>query len=105
LRPAERVLAEEACRIADRLEALDRILRGDEEAWLSFRALNEDGSIVRVVVTGVLAEARQQQTALKGLVSELRQSIGKGAAPEQPKEAGADDLAARREARRAAAGL
>lgn len=74
LKPAERVLLEEACRTADRLDTLDRILRGDEDAWLRFRSLNDDGSIVSVVVNNVLSEARQQQVALKALLAELRTS-------------------------------
>lgn len=105
LRPAERLLVEEVCRTADRLDRLDRILRGDDTEWLALKPLGEDGSVVKVVVTSVLAESRQQQTALKGMVAELRQSIGKGEAPEKPKTEGSDDLAARREARRRAAGL
>ena len=74
LQPGERVLLEEACRTADRLDVLDRILRGDQESWMTFQALNEDGSMVRVVLNSVLAESRQQQVALKQLLAELRQS-------------------------------
>ncbi|MEE3918209.1 hypothetical protein V2I01_04930 [Micromonospora sp. BRA006-A] len=44
------MLAEEACRTADRLDVLDRILRGDEDVWMRFRSLNDDGSVVSVVV-------------------------------------------------------
>jgi hypothetical protein len=79
LQPGERVLLEEACRTTDRLDRLDRLLRGDEDVWLRFHSLNEDGSIVRVVVNNLLAEARQQQVALKQLLAELRQS--RAAAP------------------------
>lgn len=74
LRPAERVLLEEACRIADRLDKLDRMLDGDEDSWMRLHSANEDGSIVKVVLNNALAEARQQATALKQLLAELRQS-------------------------------
>ncbi|MGA4726283.1 hypothetical protein ACPB67_02585 [Micromonospora taraxaci] len=74
LKPAERVLAEEACRTTDRLDVLDRILRGDEDAWMRLHSANEDGSIVKVVLNNALAEARQQQVALKALLAELRTS-------------------------------
>jgi hypothetical protein len=74
LKPAERVLLEEACRTTDRLDTLDRILRGDEDVWLRFRSLNDDGSIVSVVINNALSEARQQQVALKALLAELRTS-------------------------------
>lgn len=80
LKPAERVLAEEACRTADRLDTLDRILRGDEDSWMSFRAVNEDGTVVSVQINNVLSEARQQQVALKALLAELRTSRTGGAA-------------------------
>jgi hypothetical protein len=96
LDPAKKVLAEEACRIADRLDRLDDFLRGREDAWLRFRARNEDGSIVQVVVDKALAEARQQAVALKQIVAELRQG-GK----DKPETGGSvlDQLAARRAAR------
>jgi hypothetical protein len=71
--PADRVLIEEAARLADRLDVLDRVLTTGGD-WLTFKPVLPDGSIVRVVVTGVLAEARQQQATLKQLLGELRQS-------------------------------
>ncbi len=74
LKPGDRVLLEEACRTADRLDVLDRILRGDDDAWMRLHSANEDGSIVKVVLNNALAEARQQQVALKQLLAELRQS-------------------------------
>jgi hypothetical protein len=104
LGPAERVLLEEACRIADRCDQLDDFLRGREGAWMRFHSRNEDASIVEVVIDKALGEARQQALALKGLVAELRASRGKG---EEPKREASvlDDLARRREERRRAAGL
>jgi hypothetical protein len=72
--PTERVLLEEACRLADRLDTLDRMLRGDEDAWMRLRSMDDDGSIVQVVINNLLSEARQQQVALKQLLGELRQS-------------------------------
>lgn len=106
LRPAERVLLEEACRLADRLDRLDRLLQGDEDAWMRLHAVNEDGSIVKVVVNNVLAEARQQQVALKQILGELRQVQGARSQPQPKQEASRrDELAKRREERRRAAGL
>lgn len=75
LGPAERVLAEEAGRLADRLDRLDRHLQGRE--WLRFDPGEyEAGGAVEIVVRvdQVLAEARQQQAVLKQIVGELRQS-------------------------------
>lgn len=71
--PAERLLIEEAARLADRLDVLDRVLTTGGD-WLSFEPVTPDGVVVRVVVTNVLAEARQQQSTLKQLLAELRQA-------------------------------
>lgn len=105
LGPAHRVLLEEACRIADRLDRLDAILDGRAD-WLRLD-VGDDGSRVRVSVDGVLAEARQQATALRGLVAELRAALPKaaGKAASTPKAGGGGlgDLNARIAARRGAA--
>lgn len=103
LSPAELVLLEEACRIADRLDRLDAFLCGRQDAWLRFHARNEDGSVVRVVVDRALAEARQQADTLRGIVADLAR---KGArATDEPEASGSDELERRRSERRAAAGL
>lgn len=95
LAAGKRVLLEEACRIADRLDRLDAQIGGDADAWFRF-SVDESGSEVTVIVDKVLSEARQQAVALKQLVSELRQ----GAAAE-PASGGSvlDQLAAKRAAR------
>ena len=41
--PGARLLLHEACRLADRMEKLDRILRGDVDTWVSIE-LPRDGS-------------------------------------------------------------
>lgn len=68
----------EACRIADRLDRLDRTLNGDGP-WLDLEA-QPDGITFVVVVTEPLKEARAQAVAYKQLVTELRQSssVGRG---------------------------
>jgi hypothetical protein len=94
--PLQRVLLVEACRIADRLDSLDRQLHGHD--WLRFRH-DETGTEVVVHVDRVLTEAREQATALKGIVVELVKSVGKA-----PKAKGGGvlaDLASRRAARSA----
>jgi hypothetical protein len=74
------------------------MLADPENTWLKFRA-PEDGTEVTVVVDRLLAEARQQAVALKQIIGELRQ----GDAADKPAAGGGvfDQLAARREARRA----
>jgi hypothetical protein len=98
--PAQRVLLEEACRIADRLEQLDRLLRGESATWLRLVEDIDTGEVT-VVVDKALAEARQQQLALSRLMAEIRQSGAAGAATPQPTQGVSfrDDLRARREAR------
>jgi hypothetical protein len=93
--PLQRVLLLEACRIADRLETLDRQLHGHD--WLRFRH-DESGAEVTVHVDRVLAEAREQATALRGIVADLAKTLAK--APKNPKGGGVlADLASRRAAR------
>jgi hypothetical protein len=106
--PGARLLLEEACRIADRLDRLDRALAGKGNEWLRFRR-DEDGGTVIVYIDKALGEARQQQVALKQLLSELRQSRAPAkkstAAPAgQPQSGGGGvaDLTARLAARRTA---
>lgn len=71
LGPAEIVILEEACRIADRLDKLNAALGDELGDWLNLR-LNDDGTEIRVVVDGALSEARQQANVLKQLVAALR---------------------------------
>jgi hypothetical protein len=85
LPPAERVLLEEACRIADRLDKLDRLLDGDADTWLTLVEDRGDPDRQTVVVDKPLAEARQQALALKQIVAELRAS---GAAHPSSRPAG-----------------
>jgi putative sterol carrier protein len=104
LGPETLVLLEEAARIADRLDRLDAILIGKQRQWMHFRT-REDGT-VNVVLTGALAEARQQAAVLAGLMRDIRtaKAAGKsGSQLETPKGAGLlgsnnndDELAPRR---------
>jgi hypothetical protein len=68
---AQRVLVEEACRMADRLDRLDAILRGEERELVTVVS-DLNGEPVRLAVDAVLSEARQQQNMLKQLLVALR---------------------------------
>lgn len=61
----------EACRIADRLDRLDAQLRGDQDEWLRFR-LPDEGTELVMTVNPLLAECRQQATALQRLLDKLQ---------------------------------
>lgn len=95
LPPLLKPLAIEACRIISRLDRLDRQLDGHD--WLRFHA-NEDQTEVTVYVDKALSEAREQATALKGIVAELDRGLPKK--PQEKKGGGVlADLAAKRAAR------
>lgn len=68
--PAETVLLEEACRMADRLDRLDRVLTSSSEL-VRLRVDGNGGEAV-FVVDGAMAEARQQANVLKQLIASLR---------------------------------
>jgi len=80
LTPAHMVLLEEACRLADRLDWLNAILL----RWASpGNTDDEEGGASSGDISGFLAESRQQATALRGLVAEIRQGL-KGSSTSAP---------------------
>lgn len=100
LGPLQSVLLVEACRIADRLDVLDRQLHGGDR--LRFRH-DESGAEVTVYVDRVLAEAREQATTLRAIVVELIKYVGVREKPEKKGGGPLADLTARRAARSAQA--
>lgn len=87
LDPTQRVLLEEACRCADRLDKLEEKLSGREDAWahlLSRMDLSgEDERVIELRIDGALSEARQQQNVFKQLLASLRLPDASGARPQQ----------------------
>lgn len=75
----------EACRIVDRLDRLDRQLNGGD--WLRFRR-REDELHVIMHVDRALSEAREQATALRGLLTDIERAL----AGEVPEDEGGDVL-------------
>ena len=103
--PAELVLLEEACRLADRMDRLDSLLSGDIDTWLRLR-VDDSGVDVSVQVDSALSEARQHAVAFKAILAELRQGqkAGRGASPAGEKvRAGVTDLSRKIAERRAQA--
>lgn len=90
LTPAHLVLLEEACRIADRLDLLNTMLRA-----LSGEVNPDVAQFADI--SGLLGESRQQSSALKLLLAEVRQGqTGSGPAREEPAGgAGVSDLTKR----------
>lgn len=103
--PLQELLLVEACRIADRLDHLDALLRGEVDAWVSLEVPESGDGPAVVVVNNLISEARQQATALKTLVGELRQATktARGSAAGTSEEGGGvlADLTARIAARSA----
>ena len=100
--PGEAAIATEACRIVDRLDRLHVLLAGDHESWIELNNLKGHDDVVEIVVNNALSEARQQATALRGLLAELRQMRGGKLARVAAGGSKSDDLAAKREERRRA---
>jgi hypothetical protein len=85
---------EEACRITDRLDVLNSILL---RASSQVKGDDEESSGESADFSGVLAESRQQATALRGLIAEIRQGQRNAAPAVVPKVGGkgVSDLSAR----------
>jgi hypothetical protein len=96
-----RALADEAVLIVERLEILDAQLQGDPATWLGI-TLRMPAEVAEVTVNAPLAEARQQATALKGLLAELSKALGTEVVA--PPVSKSDDLAKRRAERLAGNG-
>jgi hypothetical protein len=95
--PLHREMLLEACRMADRLERLDRHLKGED--WLRFWSRNDDGTRVEVIVDKLLTEARELQSAFRMAVTDLVKAFPP---KKEPKGGGVlADLAAKRAARSA----
>lgn len=102
--PAALALIDEASRITDRLDRLDRLLSGDAESWIDIIE-GRGHTELELVINAPLAEARQQALALKQIFTELRQMGVIGASGSDGKdkaEGGEDDELAARRAKRIA---
>ncbi len=102
--PGALVLLAEACRVADRCERLDALLRGRNREWMRLVVDDRRPRTFVVHMDGALREARQQQLALRQLLAQL--GVGKGDAAPAPETKGSvlDELRRRREERERGAG-
>jgi hypothetical protein len=99
LATADAMIAEEACRLVDRLDAFDEQMTAG--AFLELDVVDEDSGAVtqvRVVVDRVVTEARLHALALSRLLHELRRI---GSASEDDGDE-VDEVAAQRARRRSA---
>lgn len=95
-------LAEEACRIKARLDTLEGLISGSASSWFELKVTSE--GLPEVAINRPLAEARGQALALRALLAELRAVQGAAVEPVTTAADPADDLAKKREDKRAAAG-
>lgn len=95
--PRTFALIVEAGRIADRLDDLDAVISGRGVLeLLRFRLVDDEGRVAEVKFDGVLAEARQQASALRGILAQL--GVPKVEVVTE-RRSGVDQLRARRAAR------
>lgn len=89
--PAIALLIKQAARCADRLEALDRVLRGDAAGWLRLESaamVPRDGKVparltVELKIDDAVREERQQAKLFAALLSDIhRQRASLPAAPQ-----------------------
>lgn len=59
----------EACRIADRLEKLDELIRGDEDVWFRLKLPRTDDGVVELLINDPMKEARMHAAALRQLIA------------------------------------
>lgn len=78
---AQRVQLVEACRMKDRLDQLDLLLRGDVSTWVSIHEL--EGSPSVLVVNAALAQANTTANAMKQLLAAMRLPDSSGKRPQQ----------------------
>jgi hypothetical protein len=70
----------QACRLINRLDKLDSILSNRDQTWLYIRRMPnldaDDEVVFKVIMNSALRDERDESTALRGLVSELRAKLG-----------------------------
>lgn len=77
------VMIVEACRIKDRLDKLDRLLSGDEDAWLRLVPSRGDVEVLEIRADSALQESRQLATVQRQLLAEIRRLKADTAGPEE----------------------
>ena len=72
----------EACRMKDRLDQLDKVLRGDVQYWTEV-LYDADGSPVSLRIDAALQRANDTANAMKQLISALRLPDAEGRRPQR----------------------
>lgn len=77
MEPAAELLLAQACRVADRLEVLDRMHTGDPGVWLAVRIADQ---VAEVRLVGTVREEAQQSEVLRKLIMDIQRMrpVGSG---------------------------
>lgn len=67
--PAADLLLTQACRVADRLEVLDRMHTGDPGVWLAVKIADQ---VAEVRLVGTVREEAQQSEVLRKLIMDIQ---------------------------------
>lgn len=91
------VMLHEACRMADRLDQMSRLLNGDIEVWARIDLPDLDGKPCILIFDDALAEARQYVNTFRQLMTTLK--VGVASETRSTEKSALDEIAARRLAR------
>ena len=72
---AELIIIVEACRLADRLERLNDLIIGDEDAWFRIKLPRTDEGVVELLINDPMKEARMHAAALPALLAKLEPAV------------------------------
>lgn len=87
----QKVQLTEACRMKDRCDKLDAVLRGDADMWMEL-VLDATGAVYDVRVTSALSKANETANSMKQLLAALRlPDVASGKRPQQRGPRGAQN--------------
>lgn len=87
---AQIVQLTEACRMKDRCDKLDEVLRGDSNTWMKLVVdIQSDGDIYELRITNALSKANETANSMKQLIAALRLPDSDGRRPQMRPPRGA----------------
>lgn len=81
----QRVHLTEACRMKDRCDKLDEVLRGEASTWMSLTVdIQSDGQVYELRITNALSKANETANSMKQLLAAMRlPDVASGKRPQQ----------------------
>ncbi|WP_426243713.1 hypothetical protein [Nocardioides sp. LHG3406-4] len=68
----QQVQLHEACRMKDRCDKLDELLRGEVDAWATILPVDLEGGEFKLQIVGALSKANETANSMKQLLAALR---------------------------------